>query len=45
MLRAQGVITKLPNTQRYRVTDKGRLILNAVLSAQRMTTQQLTAAA
>ena len=45
MLRAHGVIHKLPHTHRYRVSEKGRLILNAVLSAQRMTLQQLTAAA
>lgn len=45
MLRAHGLIRKLPNTHRYRVTEKGRLILNAVLSAHRMTTRQLTAAA
>jgi hypothetical protein len=45
MLRAHGLIHKLPRTHRYRVSDKGRLILNAVLSAHRMTLQQLTAAA
>ena len=42
MLRAHGIIHKLPHTHRYQVTDQGRLILNAVLSAQRTTTQQLT---
>jgi len=45
MLRAHGLIHKLPRTHRYRVSDKGRLILNAVLSAHRMTLQRLTAAA
>jgi hypothetical protein len=33
---------KLSNTHRYQISGKGRLILNAVLSAQRITTQQLT---
>jgi hypothetical protein len=42
LLRAHGILQKLPHTHRYQVSDKGRLILNAVLSAQRTTTQQLT---
>jgi hypothetical protein len=42
LLRAHGIIHKLPHTHRYQVSDKGRLILNAVLSAQLATTQQLT---
>ena len=42
LLRAHGVIRKLPHTHRYQVTDHGRLILNAVTSAQLATTQQLT---
>jgi len=42
LLRAHGIIHKLPHTHRYQITDQGRLILNAVLSAQRATTQQLT---
>jgi DNA-binding HxlR family transcriptional regulator len=45
LLRAHGLIHKLPHTHRYRVTESGRLILNAVLAAHRMTTQRLTAAA
>jgi hypothetical protein len=45
LLRALGLIHKLPHTHRYRVSKHGRLILNAILSAHRMTTQQLTAAA
>jgi hypothetical protein len=45
MLRAHGLIHKLPRTHRYRVSEQGRLILNAILTAHRMTTQQLTAAA
>jgi hypothetical protein len=45
MLRAHGLIHKLPHTHRYRVSEQGRLILNAILSAHRLTTKQLTAAA
>ena len=45
LLRAHGLIRKLAHTHRYRVNQRGRLILNAILSAQRMTTQQLTEAA
>jgi hypothetical protein len=42
LLRAHGLIRKLPHTHRYKVTDAGRLILNAILSAHRLTAQQLT---
>jgi hypothetical protein len=42
LLRAHGILHNLPHTHRYQVSDHGRLILNAVLSAQRTTTQQLT---
>ena len=45
LLRAHGLIRKLAHTHRYRVSQRGRLILNAILSAQRMTAQQLTEAA
>lgn len=45
LLRAHGLIHKLPHTHRYRVSEQGHLILNAILSAHRMTTQQLTTAA
>lgn len=45
LLRAHGLVHKLPHTHRYRVSERGRLILNAVLTAHRMTTQQLMAAA
>jgi hypothetical protein len=37
-----GIIHKPPHTHRYQVSDDSRLLLNAVLSAQRTTTQQLT---
>ena len=42
LLRAHGILQKLPHTHRYQVSGHGRLILNAVLFAQRTTTQQLT---
>jgi hypothetical protein len=42
LLRAHGIIRKLPHTHRYLVSDNGRLRINAILSAQRTTTQQLT---
>jgi len=45
LLRAHGLLHKLPHTHRYRVSPRGRLTLNVILSAQRMTAQQLTAAA
>jgi hypothetical protein len=45
LLRAHGIIQKLPHTHRYQVTHHGRLILNVVLSAQRTTIQQLTSLA
>ncbi len=42
MLRAHGILQKLAHTHRYQLTSHGRLLLNAVLSAQRISTQQLT---
>jgi hypothetical protein len=42
LLRAHGIIRKLPHTHRYLVSDNGRLRINAILSAQRTTSQQLT---
>lgn len=45
ILRAHGLIRKLPRTHRYRVTEEGRMILNAVLTAHRITSQRLAAAA
>jgi|307.fasta_scaffold26106_2 hypothetical protein len=45
LLRAHGIIHKLPHTHRYQVSDHGRLILNALLSAECTTSQQLAALA
>src|SRR6266581_408107 len=45
LLRAHGLIQKLPHTHRYQVTENGRLILNAILSARHATLKQLIAKA
>lgn len=45
LLRVHGIIRKLPHTHRYRVTDNGRKLLNAILSAQRITLGQILAVA
>jgi hypothetical protein len=42
MLRAHGLIQKLPHTHRYQVTDQGRIILNGILMAANATLNQLT---
>lgn len=43
LLRAHGLIAKLPHTRRYRITLKGREICSAILLAQHATVQQLNA--
>jgi hypothetical protein len=45
LLRAHGILQKLPHTHRYQVTDAGRLILNAITSARRATIHRLTSIA
>jgi hypothetical protein len=45
ILRAHGLIAKLPNTRRYRTTDRGRKIATAAIISQKVTVQQLTRAA
>jgi hypothetical protein len=45
LLRAHGLIHKLPHTHRYKVSENGRLILNAILSAHRATIRQFMASA
>jgi hypothetical protein len=42
LLRAHGLIRKVPNTHRYLLTNGGRTTINAVLAAKQATTQQLT---
>jgi hypothetical protein len=45
MLRAHGIIRKVPKTHRYQLTDRGRNTVVALSAAQRATTQQLAALA
>ena len=45
LLRAHGLIQKLPHTHRYQITQSGRLIINAVLTARHATVKQIAAAA
>jgi hypothetical protein len=42
LLRAHGLIAKVPKTHRYVVTDKGRTILTALLAARRCNIETLT---
>jgi hypothetical protein len=42
LLRAHGLLAKVPRTQRYRTTQKGRQIATAVLAAAAASTPQLT---
>jgi len=44
LLRAHGLIRKLPHTHRYLVSEPGRKILTALLAAQQADTQKLTLA-
>jgi hypothetical protein len=45
LLRAHGLIRKVSGTHRYVVTDKGRRIITALLSARQADVEQLTALA
>src|SRR5881409_880433 len=45
LLRAHGLIAKVPKTHRYVVTDKGRRIITALLAARQASTEKLTALA
>ena len=42
LLRAHGIIRKVPHTHRYVVTDAGRAILTALRAAQLADVDQLT---
>jgi hypothetical protein len=44
LLRAHGIIRKLPHTHRYQVTESGRAILTALVAAQQADTKKLTQA-
>jgi len=41
LLRAHGILKKVPKTHRYQVTDRGRLILTAVKATRHASTQKL----
>jgi hypothetical protein len=45
LLRAHGLVKKLPRTHRYQLTTKGRPIITALLAARQADTQMLTRAA
>jgi hypothetical protein len=45
MLRAHSLIRKRSRSHRYDLTRKGRLIINAILLAHRLTTSQINAIA
>jgi len=45
ILRAHGLIRKVPKTHRYQVTSKGRTIISAVIAAYNASAEQLTALA
>lgn len=45
MLRAHGLVKKLPHSRRYRVTPEGREVFAAILLAHRVTLEKLRAAA
>jgi hypothetical protein len=45
LLRAHGLIDKIPHTHRYMVSDRGRKAITALLAAQNANTEQLTSAA
>ncbi len=44
LLRAHGLIRKLPQTHRYWVTESGRAVLTALVAAQQASTEKLTRA-
>ena len=45
LLRAHGLIRKRAHSHRYDLSSNGRIIISAILSAHRMTVQQINAAA
>jgi len=45
LLRAHGLIAKVPKTHRYTVTTKGRRIITALLAARQASTEKLSALA
>jgi len=45
LLRGHGLLKKVPKTQRYQVSDRGRLILSALHAARHASTEKLVAQA
>ena len=45
LLRAHGILAKVPHTHRYQVTEQGRRILTAILTARQTPINQLLAKA
>jgi hypothetical protein len=45
LLRAHGLLRKVPNTHRYQVTTNGRKIITAILTVTQATVAQLTSLA
>jgi hypothetical protein len=45
LLRAHGLLKKVPKTHRYQVTDRGRVILTALSAARHASTEKLVAQA
>ena len=45
LLRAHGLVAKVPETHRYVVTEKGRNVITALLAARNASTEKLTALA
>ena len=45
LLRGHGLLKKVPKTHRYQVTERGRLILTALIAARNASTQKLVAQA
>ena len=44
LLRAHGLISKVPHTHRYMVSPSGRVVLTALVAAQKASTEKLTLA-
>jgi hypothetical protein len=45
LLRAHGLIRKIPRTHRYTLSEQGRTLVTALVAAQQADTQKLTALA
>lgn len=42
LLRAHGILRKVPRTHRYHLTERGRTVVTALLTARQASTEQLT---